>query len=280
MHKAAALQATNPLGHFGENLFADFSEQEFKVYHNLDMQKNKLLRAQQQSSASIKPRPRRVSNDAIPQTLDWRTHGVVTPVKNQGQCGSCWAFSTTGNIEGQWAMAGNNLTSVSEQELVSCSFLSLGCDGGDTILSYIWLLLIHGGSIATERSDPYQSINGSSPACTAKIDTGVTGAQITSYEGIAHDEGEMAKWMASYGPISICLDATSFQTYTGGIITDCISQSVDHCVLLVGYDLGASVPYWLIKNSWSPQWGEQGYVRVAKGSNQCLITSEPSSSRV
>jgi cathepsin F/cysteine peptidase B len=94
------------------------------------------------------------------------------------------------------------------------------------------------------------------------------------------DEKYMAQWVSERGPLSIGVDATSWQTYTGGILTDCISKKLEHAVLIVGYDLSAPTPYWIIKNSWAPSWGEDGYIRVAYGSNQCLLSDAPSSANV
>jgi C1A family cysteine protease len=211
-------------------------------------------------------------------TLDWRTKGAVTAVKDQGQCGSCWAFSTTGNIEGQWKIKGHALTSVSEQELVSCDTIDSGCNGGLMDNAFDWLVQSRKGVIATETSYPYVSGGGNVPKCKT---TGlVNGATITGHKDLPKDETQMAALLASGGPIAIAVDATSFQSYTGGILTNCISQQIDHGVLLVGYGVSGTTSYWIIKNSWAASWGEQGYIRVKQGSNECLITSYPTTATV
>jgi len=192
-------------------------------------------------------------------------------VKNQGDCGSCWSFSTTGGIEGQWFLAGNTLTSLSEQELVSCDTIDAGCNGGLMDNAFTWLLQANNGSIVTEASYPYVSGNGQVPACSM---TGTTfGAQITSYKNIApeHSEATMAAFVLASGPLSIGCYAQTWQSYTGGIVTNCPAQQMDHGVLIVGYDDNNSPPYWIIKNSWGPTWGEAGYIRVQKGTGQCSI---------
>ena len=268
MKKADGFNKRNPHAKFGVNNFSDYSSAEFKIFHNLKRDKARVAEKMELMPKSNRP------VDASATSVDWRTKGAVTYVKNQGQCGSCWAFSTTGNIEGQWFLSGNSLTSLSEQELVSCDTNDDGCDGGDPSSAYQWLIDYQGGKIATETSDPYESGGGSSPGCYGYGDAGAT---IISYEALLGDESYMASWCAQNGPISICIDASSFQSYMGGIMTDCEAFSVDHCVLIAGFDATNIIPYWIIKNSWGSSWGEEGYARVQMYTNQCDLTSEPSS---
>ena len=195
---------------------------------------------------------------------------AVTHVKNQAQCGSCWAFSSTGGIEGQWFLAGNTLTSVAEQELVSCDKTDSGCNGGLMDNAFAWLQSAKNGQIVTEASYPYTSGGGVSGQCKYSSSMPV-GATISGHADLPHDEDQMAAWMMTNGPISIAVDATSFQSYTGGILSNCISQQLDHGVLAVG----VTDSYWIIKNSWGASWGEAGYIRVAKGTNQCLLKNSP-----
>jgi cysteine peptidase B len=271
MKKAAHFNKVNPLASFGVNEFADLSAEEFKTRHNSDKIYAK-KKSMQKPVANLYKADQLVAGQAI----DWRTKGAVTPVKNQGQCGSCWSFSTTGGIEGQWFMAGNPLTSLSEQELVSCDTIDSGCNGGLMDQAMEWLLQAHGGSIVTEASYPYVSGNGNVPTCS--MQGTVVGATITNHQDLPHDETQMATWVYSNGPLSIAVDATSWQTYTGGIMTNCISSQIDHGVLIVGFDDTNSPPYWIIKNSWGASWGESGYIRVQKGTDQCLITDMPCTS--
>eukprot|EP01064_Diplonema_japonicum_P010937 TRINITY_DN1817_c0_g2_i1.p1 TRINITY_DN1817_c0_g2~~TRINITY_DN1817_c0_g2_i1.p1 ORF type:complete len:781 (+),score=216.57 TRINITY_DN1817_c0_g2_i1:53-2395(+) len=209
---------------------------------------------------------------AIPESVDWRTKGVVTPIKNQGQCGSCWSFSTTGVIEGAWAMAGNKLQSLSEQELVSCEENCDKCDGGWPYLA-IQYVQQHGD--ATEASYPYVSGNGNVPPCTGGHT--MADVKVTGYFMVNNSEDAMAAAVAKYGPMSISLDAMTqlWWPYTGGIMTGCCNHAPDHAVLLVGYGVDQGTKYWLIKNSWGADWGEDGYIRLERGSNQCGITSAP-----
>jgi cathepsin F/cysteine peptidase B len=219
MKKAEKLSATNPHATFGVNEFADVSAAEFKIRHSAE--KHFKAKASKPLSIAVGKAGSKASS------VDWRAQGAVTYVKNQGQCGSCWSFSSTGSIEGQWFLAGHTLVALSEQELVSCDTTDDGCNGGLMDNAWSWLVSAEGGKIATEASYPYVSGGGNVPACALPK---TTGAIISGHEDIAHNEDQMATWMSTNGPISIGVDATSWQTYTGGIMTNCISSQVDHGV--------------------------------------------------
>jgi len=276
MRKAAAFQAQNPMATFGVNAFSDMSEAEFKTRHNAE----KYYAARKAESKNAVPE----FTDAeiaeirakVGGSVDWRAKGAVTPVKDQGQCGSCWAFSTTGGIEGQWFLAGHKLTSLSEQDLVSCDTVDQGCNGGLMDNAFEWLLSSRKGQIATEAAYPYVSGGGNVPKCA---DSGkAIGAVITGHKDLPHNETQMAAWLSQNGPISIAVDASSWQTYTGGIMSNCQSNQLDHGVLIVGLGVSGSEQYWIVKNSWASSWGEQGYIRLKFGTNQCLITQYPCTS--
>jgi cysteine peptidase B len=274
MKIAAMHQAANPLASFGANEFADLSAEEFKIRHSSDKFYAKAAANAKAPTALFTE----AQLKATAGSIDWRQKGAVVAIKDQGQCGSCWAFSTTGGIEGQWFLAGNTLTSLSEQLLVSCDTIDEGCNGGLMDNAFQWLINKHQGIVYTEASYPYVSGNGMVPKCQ---DTGRTnGATIIGYTDLPHDETQMATWCATNGPISIGVDATSWQTYRGGIMTNCQSYQLDHGVVIVGFDDNNNPPYWILRNSWGTTWGEQGYIRVQKGSNQCLITKYPTTSKV
>jgi cysteine peptidase B len=271
MKTAEKMQKLNPLATFGVNEFSDLSPEEFQVYHNGEA----FFSARQKEIhdiADLSDLP------AADEKVDWREKGAVTRVKDQGQCGSCWAFSATGSIEGQWFVAGNPLTPVSEQELVSCDTLDHACQGGLMDRAWNWIVQYNGGHIATEESYPYVSGTGRVPACNKSAHP--VGAMLTGYTDLPRDEKKMAQWVAKNGPLSIAIDATSFHTYKGGIITNCIGGRLNHGVLAVGYDETYSTPYWMVKNSWGERWGEKGYVRIMKGSNQCLLNQMPCTANV
>eukprot|EP01059_Diplonema_ambulator_P033874 TRINITY_DN72_c1_g2_i1.p1 TRINITY_DN72_c1_g2~~TRINITY_DN72_c1_g2_i1.p1 ORF type:complete len:324 (+),score=127.23 TRINITY_DN72_c1_g2_i1:152-1123(+) len=264
MLKAAQHEKEQTMGAtFGINKFSDLSAEEFKAYHSLKVEERE--------------GPAYVATDrAIPTEIDWRTKGAVTHVKNQAQCGSCWAFSTTGGIEGQWFLAGNTLTSLAEQELVSCDKNDDGCNGGLMDNAFKWLLQTHSGQIVTEASYPYTSGDGISGVCHDVTNKAV-GATIKSYKDIAHTEDAMADFVGVSGPLSIAVDATKWQTYTGGILTNCCTLcTLDHGVLIVGY----AADYWIIKNSWGASWGENGYIRVKRGANECGLNKSPCTSQI
>jgi len=283
MAKAKRLQGANPLATFGANEFADMTAEEFKTRHNGAAHFKKAaaerrLREKQGmfgvgAGAHVAPR----AGAEAATKVDWRTKGAVTAVKNQGQCGSCWSYSTTGNIEGQWFLAGNKLTSLSEQMFVSCDTIDDGCNGGLMDNAFTWAIKYNKGNVVTEASYPYTSGSGVAPACSLSAAMPV-GATITGYHDLTKSESAMASWGQTGGPIAVAVDATSWQTYVSGIMTSCTSQQLDHGVLIVGFDLTYATPYWIIKNSWGASWGEAGYIRVAYGSNQCLLSNMPTSS--
>jgi len=213
---------------------------------------------------------------AAPTAVDWRTRKppVVTPVKNQRQCGDCWAFSTTGNVEGQWALSGRPLVSLSEQQLCDCDTTDHGCDGGmmNNAMNYI----IRNGGIDTEASYPYRAKQG---AC--KFNKANIGAKISSFKMIPHDPAQIAYYVANQGPVSIAVDATTWQSYKSGIIKSNCGKDLDHGVLLVGYGQQGSTPYWIVKNSWGTTWGQSGYILVSRGpGDMCGIDKFPITSIV
>ncbi|KPI83691.1 cysteine peptidase A (CPA) (CPA) [Leptomonas seymouri] len=263
MHTAALLKSKNPHAHYDvSGKFADLSPEEFaQQYLNADYYKRQL--------AAHKARGKTFEGvRGAPAQSDWREKGAVTPVKDQGQCGSCWAFSAIGNVEGQWAVAGHPLTALSEQMLVSCDHVDQACNGGLMDQAWEWILEHNSGNVFTEESYPYTSGAGSVDKCSS---TAKVGATISGHVAIAQDEEAIAAWLAQYGPISIAVDASTWQLYTGGVVSSCLSIELNHGVLLVGHNDSANPPYWIVKNSWGTSWGEKGYIRLAKGSNQCMM---------
>jgi cathepsin F len=223
---------------------------------------------------------------ALPSTYDWRDFGAVTPVKNQGDCGSCWSFSTTGNVEGQWKLAGNTLTSLSEQNLVDCDHECMeydgsqtcdaGCDGGLQPNAYTYILKT--GGIDTEASYPYQGVDG-----TCKFSANNVGAKITNWTMVSQNETQMAAYLYEHGPLAIAADAAEWQFYFGGVFDFPCGHNLDHGILIVGYGnqttlLGRHTPYWIVKNSWGPDWGEEGYLKIRRGDGECGLNLFVSSS--
>lgn len=200
----------------------------------------------------------------IPTSVDWREKGAVTEVKNQGQCGSCWAFSSTGNMEGLHFLKTGKLVSLSEEELVECASDD-GCNGGLMDDAFAWVQ--QNGGITTEEDYPYTSETGTSGDCRqGKLQD--VAATVRSFVDIPEDEDQIAAWVAEHGPLSIAVDAAQdWQLYSGGIKKSCNITSLDHGVLLVGYGASHGTKYWIVKNSWGASWGEGGYIRLERGVN-------------
>lgn len=219
-------------------------------------------------------------DESLPESVDWRTEGYVTDVKNQGHCGSCWAFSAVGSMEGAWFKKQNKLVSLSEQNLVDCDKKSLGCKGGNMELAFNYV--IKTGGIDTEESYPYKGVNG---VCSFNKDN--IGASITSFEEVKkNDEKDLQKAVAKVGPVSVAIDASrpSFHLYKNGTYYDkeCSSVRLDHGVLVVGYgeeteDNNMGGEYWIVKNSWGPSWGMKGYINMSRNkNNNCGIATDAS----
>lgn len=218
-------------------------------------------------------------NVVIPHSVDWRKQGYVTEVKDQGQCGSCWSFSSTGALEGQHFRKSGVMTSLSEQNLVDCSrsYGNNGCEGGLMDNAFSYIRDNHG--LDTENSYPYE---GKDDKCRFKARN--IGATDTGFVDIPEgNEEKLKEAVATVGPVSVAIDASheSFQFYSKGVYDEeeCSSESLDHGVLVVGYGTTPDTKedYWIVKNSWGTQWGDEGYIKMTRNKkNQCGIASSAS----
>jgi len=201
--------------------------------------------------------------------VDWA--GVfTTPVKNQGYCGSCWAFSATEQIESDAIRQLGQTFILSPEQITQCTTAAFGCGGGWTETAYAYVKT--NGGITDEASYPYTSYYGTTGTCGVDRGDSRLKVGLSKFNTIS-GESDMAAYVQSTGPLSVCIDANNWNSYTGGILSTC-GTSVDHCVQAVGVDASTG-GYWKVRNSWGTSWGESGYIRLAYGQNTCAITNDP-----
>jgi len=202
-----------------------------------------------------------------PATHDWRDHGVVNAIKNQGQCGSCWAFSAIANIESQYALKNGKLLDLSEQELVDCDTIDYGCGGGWMDNAFKWF---ETSGVMTGKDYPYRGVGG-----TCKYDADRSIFKLKSYQDVSKNESDIKNVVFEHGPLSVAVDASAFQFYPGGIMTakECNYRQLNHGVAIVGYGTENGVDFWIVRNSWGAGWGENGYIRVERGAGACGINT-------
>lgn len=256
------------------NHLGDLKQEELNIYHGIVPSRPKNLMAPDAESYSMKSQVHE-----IPTSMDWRLKGnVVGPVKDQGICGSCWSFGSTGVIEGQYSLATGSFKSFSEQQLVDCDWTegSNGCDGGEDFRAYRFIMS-NGGLATTADYGNYLMVDG---WCRTNVTTTVT---IKSFVNVTSgDENALMDAITNVGPISVAIDAghKSLSFYASGVYKEpeCKNglNDLDHAVLAVGFGTSESGEnYWIIKNSWSTHWGDEGYVKMSRDNNMCGVATFP-----
>jgi len=257
----------------GENQFTDLTLEEFAA--QLTLQSGS-------APAGVAYLGEHVSSGAeAPADIDWSTKGAVSPVKNQGQCGSCWAFSTVGSLEGRAQISTGELVQFSEQQLVDCDTAGAdkGCSGG--LMDNAFKYYMGSAGVCTEDSYGYKGVAGSCQIGSCKV--GLKTSQITGFKDVPANNAAAMQDAVAEGPVSVAIQANSpfFQAYKSGVFdSNYCGATLDHGVLTVGYGVDNGKHYWKVKNSWGEVFGEKGYIRlgkdIGKAVGECGILKQPS----
>jgi C1A family cysteine protease len=276
LERIALENARSKKATFGLNKFSDMSREEFR---NTVLMKNPInpQEARRPNVETLVPK----KDIEVPSSFDWRTKGAVTPVKDQEQCGSCWAFSVTENVESMWILAKKANAStlrLSEQQIVDCDLSDDGCNGGDPPTAYQYL--INAGGQEAAKYYPYTAEDGD---CAFNKSDVIAKISSWKYATSDYSETTLQANLLSWGPLSICVDAANWQDYQKGVMSweDCAwFNQLDHCVQLVGYNTNSASDgdYWIVRNSWNTDWGIAGYIWLEMWEDTCGLTYEATSS--
>ncbi|KAL0441141.1 UNVERIFIED_CONTAM: Vignain [Sesamum radiatum] len=242
------------------NKFADMTSHEFRrLYAGSRVKHHRMMQGSSRGNGTFMY----ASVQSVPHSIDWRKRGAVTAVKDQGQCGSCWAFSTVVAVEGINYIKTNKLVSLSEQELVDCDTeKNEGCNGG--LMDLAFEFIKKKGGITTEENYPYMAEDGQ---CDAHKENSPAVA-IDGHENVPENDEDSLLKAVAHQPVSVAIDAggSDFQFYSEGVFTGDCGTELDHGVAAVGYGTTLDgTKYWIVKNSWGPEWGEKGYIRMQRG---------------
>jgi C1A family cysteine protease len=244
----------------GMNQFGDLTPEEFSKQHMSCLQSKKVW-GKAANLGTLK-----YSGAKLPDSIDWVQKGAVTNVKDQAQCGSCWSFSTTGALEGAWAVKTGKLVSLSEQQFVDCSKSNNGCNGGlmDNAFEFA-----EKNDICTEETYPYEAKQ-HKKCTTSGCKVGLPKGGVVGFKDVEPDHDDSLEEALTKGPVSVAIEADKeiFQFYKSGVLSKKCGQKLDHGVLAVGYGTLNGVDYWKVKNSWGPNWGKDGYIFLRRGSGE------------
>ncbi len=264
------INSQNKTYQLAHNQYSGMNQVEFAEYmgfnSNIDFLRNNLRGSSTNTLTNL---------GSLPLEVDWRTKGAVTPVKDQGQCGSCWSFSNTGALEGAYYIKYGDLISFSEQELVDCSNFknggpNMGCNGGQISQTMDWIG--KNGGLCLESDYPYTSgVTKTGGTCNSKSCTAISGSKVVSHTDVVPNSDNAMMGALALQPVSVGIEADqrAFQLYSSGVFTDSCGTNIDHAVLLVGYghDVVSNLDYYILKNSWGTTWGDQGYIYLGRGTD-------------
>jgi len=267
--RAEVMYEKDPKAEWGITKFMDLSPNEFRSMYLI---KNFTSPKKEGKTIPVFPKIE-VDKNTVPAAFDWNSRGVVTAVYNQGNCGSCWAFSTTENVESMRAIAGKGLINLSMQQLVDCAgaFGNHGCDGGNPPWAFEYIR--SAGGLEAFKDYPYAGVDQACHFDAAKIAARIGG---WTYITESDDEEAMLGWTYTRGPPSVCVDASLWQYYTGGVVTPasgCGTQ-LDHCVMITGWQTVEGAGVWNVRNEWGTDWGYGGYIYIEMGYDVCGIGQE------
>ncbi|KAM0057875.1 putative actinidain [Helianthus debilis subsp. tardiflorus] len=245
----------------GLNQFADLTNEEYRSMY-LGTKVDPYRRIAKMQRGEISRRYAVQENEMFPAKVDWRERGAVSPVKNQGGCGSCWAFSTVASVEGIDKIVTGDLISLSEQELVDCdNKYNSGCNGGS--MDYAFQFIVSNGGIDSESDYPYKGVGA---VCDPVRKNKAKIVSIDGYEDVPPMNEKALMKAVAHQPVSVGIEASgrAFQLYTSGVLTGSCGTNLDHGVVVVGYGSENGKDYWIVRNSWGPEWGEDGYIRMER----------------